>query len=1818
MKLRFVSAPLIFLALTSILPARPSETVNPLGVTWVRHLDQNLRACLLLPGQNRLAYSTGPVLGLLDSKSGKLLWSQTAEAEQLHFISSKDGGYLLGLTSDKAFALDIASGKQLWQLSCEQAHLVGRSLFGIMGETKHRRLVYWELPGTLQQPPSAPVVLAEQADSILVDPDFYSSPGALVHLNSQGVVQVLNPAGKLCWERRFSKPRTAGFNSLIHIEFQQHKGDLGMLQGRDLQSGKSLWSISNTPNLVYLDDQSFLTRHETSAGQEVRGYSVKTGKLLWATRVPFNEFRIGNPGEFLLQQAKGFQVRSTLTGQLLRQGAGELPVSYLRLGSSRELIALSDDGKLQNQDSISTRLGNPSYMSGRRVAKAFNSPDQHILTSPNLILSQSVGPSDPKQRIRHEFQGPARLDLSGVEISVGQVPYRLTADMQRLNSCQLHFQRLAESGGAPRWETVETRVLNSDEPYNDYEQKTLQFNPKSPGRYRVITTIDGKPHQHEFRVSNIGMISKTHKLEKGFAVRVYLHNFSQKVGASKGGPLANSELSLRTPKGEVLARGRTNNQGMADLQTTQDPSQSETAAVVYVEKEKLEIPLGRLEEQSSPIYLRTDRPLYRPGHKVYFYGIAGQFQSNQCRFVENQEVTVTARDVQDNVVYTKVLKSAANGVFSGEFDLSDDPARGQYRLTASYSGQSAQSASSLPFMVQDYRKPPFEMLAKAEQKLIISGQTLAVEVQCKYFFGSPVEGAKIHYVLEGQNLYGAPGVDDPDAPPQRISEYRYWRQTILEGDCVSDSKGRVKLQLPIKDISQDQLLHLNLTATGSEGQEVSASTSCFASPAEFGVYADTTEWVCSSEKPATINVRTVNRLGKPYSAKVKLAIEAGYGHKKPLWSAVVQTDAQGRAQIDWPKPKPGYLSIQANSKDSRGRAVSSSSSVWVAGAGEEWFAETPSLELIPHRGRYKPGDIMKLLVLTSHPGKLLLSVEGDELHRSTLIDLKRKATLLEIPIKSQFAPGVHLTAHLMNSNLLSQGEVYVPVTDQGHQLKLAVSRDQVEYRPGSSAKLQVETSHQNRPVSASLQVAVVDDALLALQPEFAPHIHKFFYGQRANQVKTNTFWPKDPKAAGFQTIQTPTKVRSEFKDTAFWRTQIQTDSQGRASVDVPLPDNLTRWKASLQAVADPLGVGQTTTEFVTSLPLMVRWATPRFFVDGDRAEIGAVVTERSSDPSKTTSNNTTVALTADEKPLPTPATVDLAAGQSLRVPTRLEVRGNRPIELKAVARRSQEGDAEKIKVPVHSHSSEVRSHFSQTVQGSQAVDFRPSAIADGNLGSAELTVQLSRSIQDHVTPALDYLADFPYGCAEQTMSRFLPTVVAIKASAASGQPIQKPIDAIVRASLDKLYGYQHSDGGWGWWKEDNTHPFMTGYVLYGLSQAMAAGRSVSETTFQRGIGAALKIQSELLQQSEAEARVYLLWSLSQALEFDKEAKAHLPVLTEALQQLASDPASSSLGIYSKALLGEALFKVVPDSPAIAKLKDEMRKSAKTEASGWNDKVWSPNSRPQPLVHWDAQAFGSHGFVDDDIETTCAALTFLRCGTPSSQDAQLIESGIQWLLSQKRGPHWKSTKDTAKAVMTLCRLRPLSAAKMEEPIALSLDGKSLDLKGASFLKLPLDPQISHRLECQSSTPAQVSLELTAQEGPQAGQADLAPASQGIKVSRQYSKRKFKIGDQIVVKLTVESDANYEFLKLEDPRPAGTEVPKEQTELPWSVSRREDHDDRTVFFLTYLRKGTNVFEYKLRAETAGHFTALPAQVELMYQPDIWGRSNSLQVDIESDKP
>ena len=127
--------------------------------------------------------------------------------------------------------------------------------------------------------------------------------------------------------------------------------------------------------------------------------------------------------------------------------------------------------------------------------------------------------------------------------------------------------------------------------------------------------------------------------------------------------------------------------------------------------------------------------------------------------------------------------------------------------------------------------------------------------------------------------------------------------------------------------------------------------------------------------------------------------------------------------------------------------------------------------------------------------------------------------------------------------------------------------------------------------------------------------------------------------------------------------------------------------------------------------------------------------------------------------------------------------------------------------------------------------------AGAEAGTRKLTISVMPSIAGSVFAALDYLTSYPYGCTEQTMSSFLPDVLVADALQKLG--VKSNIDPAtlnkqVQAGLDRLYTYQHDDGGWGWWQTDDSHPFMTAYVLAGLSQAKAAGFDVKQDAIDKG------------------------------------------------------------------------------------------------------------------------------------------------------------------------------------------------------------------------------------------------------------------------------------------------------------------------------------------------------------------------------------------------
>src|SRR6185369_2834998 len=276
-----------------------------------------------------------------------------------------------------------------------------------------------------------------------------------------------------------------------------------------------------------------------------------------------------------------------------------------------------------------------------------------------------------------------------------------------------------------------------------------------------------------------------------------------------------------------------------------------------------------------------------------------------------------------------------------------------------------------------------------------------------------------------------------------------------------------------------------------------------------------------------------------------------------------------------------------------------------------------------------------------------------------------------------------------------------------------------------------------------------------------------------------------------------------------------------------------------------------------------------------------------------------------------------------------------------------------------------------------------------------LRIEVSPSIAGALFGALDYLTSYPYGCTEQTMSSFVPNLVvaqALKDVPTANIRVSNDLDDKVRKGLDRLYAYQHDDGGWGWWKDDKSDPFMTAYVVDGMVMARRAGYQVDDWRQSQG----REKLSSLLDAGkndngnpiDDETRAYMIYAFTESGEGD----------TRYLDDLYGK--RNNLGPYGRALLALALQERKDTrAPEIAKLIESSVQQDEFEA------------------HWQTARVNDYGRdVYLDAEATSLSLKALAQINPGSY---LLPKAARWLVKNRQnGYYWLSTKETAFAIYGL--------------------------------------------------------------------------------------------------------------------------------------------------------------------------------------------------------
>jgi uncharacterized protein YfaS (alpha-2-macroglobulin family) len=780
-------------------------------------------------------------------------------------------------------------------------------------------------------------------------------------------------------------------------------------------------------------------------------------------------------------------------------------------------------------------------------------------------------------------------------------------------------------------------------------------------------------------------------------------------------------------------------------------------------------------------------------------------------------------------------------------------------------------------------------------------------------------------------------------------------------------------------------------------------------------------------------------------------------------------------------------------------------------------------------------------------------------------------------------------------------------------------------------------------------------------------------------------------------------IRSNFSDTALWVPDLKTDANGVADTTVTFPDSLTTWRLHGYGLTTSTQVGDGIAHATTTKNLIVRLEAPRFFIERDKAVLSANVHNYLA-----TAKNVTAELilpAAELQSLDQPdlepdkdgnvhitatASVDPKGEHRFDWPVKVLKQGTAVVTVKALT--DEESDAMQLSFPVlvHGINKMVAQGGSYRVGDNGARDLKIELPTEIDPEQTKLEVTLSPSLSGVMIDALPYLAGYPYGCVEQTMSRFYPSVLVKDTLRKMGTDLETvgkqrkqmnppdlqhrfgsdpvfdsdELDKMVKAGLRRIANFQHDDGGWGWWSEDDSSPFETAYVLQGLESARAAGVDVDGTMYTRGLSYLQNsIKRELtkpkdkqdLGDQETQAYVAYILALTNRVNNPDEVKW--------LDDLYDHRADQNN--YGKALLALTFKLRQQDDRAALLLQNILQFAARDDS---NETAWIRTPQEGWWFWW-----------NNDIETNAWVLKALVAIDPKNDLSPRI---VKWLLNnRKNGTYWRSTRDTAQVIAAMADyMRASGEGDPDYDLTVKLDGQevkkvhvskenfftfdnrfalyglqvkpgphtiTLEKNGAGALYYSAylsyftkeddikgaGNEIGVTREYYRLVPKTETVQAQTQEADwsrmggmiafnPAGQAQPDSAGGHTEQRAGWNRVLLKNGDaitsgeQIEVVLKIHAKNTYNYLAFEDMKPAGCEAVDLRSGGKFAgglCPNVELRDEKVVFFIGLLEQGDHILRYKLRAETPGTFHALPTSGYAMYAPEVRAISDEMKLKI-----
>ena len=956
-----------------------------------------------------------------------------------------------------------------------------------------------------------------------------------------------------------------------------------------------------------------------------------------------------------------------------------------------------------------------------------------------------------------------------------------------------------------------------------------------------------------------------------------------------------------------------------------------------------------------------------------------------------------------------------------------------------------------------------------------------------------------------------------------------------------------------------------------------------------------------------------------------------------------------------------------------------------------WFGKSDAAKdfaVVPDKASYRVGETAKLEIRsTVLPATAVVTFARQGMIAQRRIELTQPSSTVELPIEPGYIQNVHVVVdrwgkrrHILpgsNEPLPAHKsvELNIPVDIQSARLEMKTRPTRPLVSPGENATFEAEVNYNGKPeAGAEVALMVVDEAVLALTGgSHADPLLQFYREVEQGTTHESTldlvrdsggdlaggpgfsFYKLEERAGGYGegiglgsvgTLghgagvgsgsafgSSVVAARKDLRANAAFSPLLKTDSRGRVTLTVKMPDSLTRYRIVALATSRNHLFGKAESTIVTQLKLNARAVAPRFLTQGDIFSLPVLVQNLGSQ-ARTVDVAVRAANLVSRGPAGKRVTIPAGDRAELRFDFATQARGRTVVQTIAVS--DGFADASSVDVPVYEPASTESVATYGTVDDSPQFEQLavPVNIFD-DVGGVE--VQLASSQLQSLTDAYWYLYAYPYECAEQRSSRMLATTAIydiLDAFETTGRANRAEIEAMRRNDVKLLIEDQQPDGGWGYFHGMKSDPFVTMQVLQALGTERAVGNATTRAVefvtrraaalfTELGKNAARPVGKRDMRGQEA----YTVSLAAAALTALASVGISVQPRAEHLHSLAT-----TLGTYPVDAKARLLSLVA---------KQERYKAMRTNLLGALLSVTHETASSATVTT--AYAEAERLLLVSNNKTSALVLDALLLEKPKESIIIKLARGV---LDSRRHGRWQSTQENLVALQALRRYfdtfersTPNYTGKLwlgtlgyaEEAFV----GRSNSLGEVSLDWHKLVPGSTHDITLAKSGSGRMYYRVGVTYAPK--EAHLPALDAGFIVRRLYTgvddpadvtkladgQWKIRLGAKVAVTLEALNTTLRYNVALVDPLPAGFECINEQlavseraakVDYDFSWDYKNLRDNRSEAFALSMREGSHRLTYTVRATTPGTFIAAPAKAEEMYNPETFGRSSGEVVTVE----